>query len=246
MPTLHELQDRFAASVIGGTPSGIEAAIAPDAPGAAARVEIYANHFRITLIGALAANFPVVHQLVGDGFFRTAARRYIRSEPPVEPCLFAYGGGFPAFLQVLPEARSLPYLADVARLEWAISEALYAPESLPDETSLGLHPSCRLVSSPYPVDQIWQAHQGCGTEIGTVDLDAGAVRLLVSRQDDEVGWIHLPPADFAFLNGLMAQAAGQDALAQARALNAAFEPVSLLAGLIEAGLISSPVSNSIA
>ncbi len=71
---LHDLQHRFAAAVISGDAAGIAAAIVDDAPGAAARLGIYANHFRVTLIDALAATFPVVRQLVGDGFFRTAAR----------------------------------------------------------------------------------------------------------------------------------------------------------------------------
>lgn len=245
MLSLRELQHRFAAAVISGDAAGIEAAVCADAPGAAARVGIYANHFRITLIEALAANFPVVRQLVGEGFFSAAARRHILAEPPVDPRLFAYGGGFPSFLESLPEARPVPYLADVARLEWAINQAWHAPDHDPAAAPPGLHPSCRLVASPFPIDRIWQAHQGCAGEIEAIDLDAGAVRLLVSRQDGEVGWIHLPPAAFGFLGGLMAQATGEDALAAAQALDPSFDPVPLLAALIEAGLFSSPTSTTL-
>lgn len=242
---LHDLQHRFAAAVIRGDAAGIESAVVADAPGAAARVGIYVNHFRITLIEALAANFPVVKQLVGDGFFSTAARRYVCSDPPIDPRLFAYGDGFPSFLESLPEARPVPYLADVARLEWAINQAWYAADPGPDATPLSLHPSCRLVASPFPVDRIWLAHQGCTTGIEPIDLNAGGVRLLVSRQDGEVGWIHLTPAAFDFLDSLMAPAAGQDALAAARALDPSFDPVPLLAALIEAGLIASPSSTTL-
>ena len=97
MPTLHDLQGRFAAALIGGDAAAVAGSIIDDAPGAAARFGIYANHLRVTLIGALAATFPVVRQLVGDPFFRAVAGRYVREAPPAHPCLFEYGNGFPAF-----------------------------------------------------------------------------------------------------------------------------------------------------
>ena len=256
MPTLHELQGRFAAAVIDGDDSGLAESIIDDAPGAAARLGIYANHFRITLIDALATTFPVIRQLVGNAFFQAVARRYVREAPPAHPCLFEYGGGFPAFLERLPEARSLAYLADVARLEWAINEAWHAPGAPAvdaaagsiaanfSDLSLRLHPSCRLVASPFSVDRIWQVHQKACSECDTVDLSAGGVRLLVHRREGEVGWIHVAEADFAFLSGLVMGASLQGAHASARALERGFDPTALLAVLIEADLVSSitPVS----
>jgi hypothetical protein len=251
MPTLHELQKRFAAAVIGGDASEVARPIIDDAPGAAARVGIYVNHFHVTLIDALAATFPVVRELVGGPFFQAVARRYVREEPPTRPCLFEYGGGFPAFLERLPEARSLAYLADVARLEWAINEAWHAPDTPAvdegaaarliaagsSDLGLRLHPSCRLVASPFPLHRIWQVHQKACREREAVDLDAGGVRLLVHRQHDEVGWIDLPPADFAFLDSMIMNGSLQKALTFARAVDRAFDPTAALAALIEGGLV---------
>jgi hypothetical protein len=258
MLKLHDLQDRFAAAVIDGDASRVAESIIDDAPGAAARVGIYANHFRVTLIDALAATFPVVRQLVGEAFFQAVARRHVREEPPAHPCLFAYGGGYPAFLARLPQARSLAYLADVARLEWAINAAWHAPDAPPvdaeaaagliamgfSDLGLRLHPSCRLVASPFPVDRIWQVHQKTCSAREPVDLGAGGVRLLVHRRNDEVGWIKLPPADFAFLGSLIIDGTLRKAHACARAVEHGFDPTPLLAALIEDGLVSSivPVS----
>ena len=253
MLTLHKLQERFAAAVIGGDACKVAGSIIDDAPGAAARLGIYVNHFRVTLIDALKATFPVVRQLVGDLFFQAVARRYVRVAPPAHPCLFAYGGGFPAFLERLPEAGSLAYLADVARLEWAINEAWHAPDAPAvdegaaarliaagfSDLSLRLHPSCRLIASLFPVDRIWQVHQKACSERETVDLDAGGVRLLVHRRDDEVGWIDLRPADFAFLDSLIMSGSLQKALTFARAVDHGFDPTAVLAALIEGGLVSS-------
>ena len=253
MLELHELQQHFAAAVVDGDGRELAQSIIDDAPGATARLGIYATHYRVTLIDALSATFPVVRQLVGDPFFRMAARRYVREKPPVRPCLFEYGGEFPAFIDCLPEARSLAYLGDVARLEWAVNEAWHAPDvpTLVEDAaawmvaggfsdlSLRLHPSCRLIASPFPVDRIWQVHQSpCGAR-DTVDLDAGGVRLLVHRREDEVGWIDLPPADFAFLDRLIIGGSLEEALRFAVAVDPRFDPRTLLAALIEGGLVSS-------
>jgi len=176
----------------------------------------------------------------------------VRATSPAHPCLFAYGGDFPDFLERLPEARSLAYLPHVARLEWAINEAWHAPDAPAvdedaaarliaagfSDLSLRLHPSCRLIASPFPVDRIWRVHQKACSERETVDLDAGGIRLLVHRREDEVGWIDLPPADFAFLDSLVSGSL-QKALTFARALDHGFDPTAVLAALIEGGLVSS-------
>lgn len=253
MQPLHELQRLFAAAVVTGDPQQAAASIVDDAPGAAARLAIYSNHFRVTLIEALAATFPVVQQLVGDPFFRAAARRYVRETPPAEPCLFAYGDAFPAFIAALPEAAALPYLGGVARLEWAIHQAWYAEEmpAVNRDTAAGvlaaageadvllrLHPSCRLVASRFPVDRIWQVHQQPCDERCPIALDAGAARLLVHRRNDDVGWISLAEADLAFLAALISHGSLDQALAAGATRDAGFTPM-LLATLIDGGLIAS-------
>ena len=77
------------------------------------------------------------------------------------------------FLASYPPARELGYLPDVARLEWAIDQANIAADAAPFDLSalasvapdaLGemrfqLHPSARLIASPYPVLRIWQVNQ---------------------------------------------------------------------------------------
>ena len=252
MPTLHELQSRFAAAVVDSDASELAGSIIDDAPGAAARLGIYVNHFRVTLIDALVATFPIVQQLVGEAFFQAVARRYVRATPPAHPCLFAYGGDFPDFLERLPEVRSLAYLPHVARLEWAINEAWHAPDApaidvdaaagvitTGSDLGLRLHPSCRLIASPFPVDRIWRVHQKACSERETVDLDAGGVRLLVHRREDEVGWIDLPPADFAFLDSLIMSGSLHAALTFARSVDDGFDPTAVIAALIEGGLVSS-------
>ena len=82
-------------------------------------------------IDALQANYPTVAQLTGDAWFRAAARAFTDDEPGSDPAMAAYGGGFPAWLERFAPARPLPFLAPVARLDRAWTEAHLAPDAAP-------------------------------------------------------------------------------------------------------------------
>ena len=63
--------------------------------------------------------FPVVKRLVGDKYFHAMANVFLLREPPFSPLLIHYGETFAAFVEEFEAAKPLPYLADVARLEYA-------------------------------------------------------------------------------------------------------------------------------
>ena len=131
-------------------------------------LEIHQNNFRLTLIDTLASLFPATHKLIGEECFAANARQFIDRFPPVSPVLSRYGASFPAFLSAQLHLTEILYLNDVGRLEWAMNEAFHAsdepilaPEELQkaasdfdNEIKLTLHPSVRLISSPYPVSEI--------------------------------------------------------------------------------------------
>ncbi|TIT75449.1 MAG: DUF2063 domain-containing protein, partial [Mesorhizobium sp.] len=91
--------------------------------------------------------------------------------PPVESRLSRYGAGFPRFLKTIDTLSDMPIVAETARLEWAIAEALdtasLPPRSLAeyDNTDLGpspdilLQPSLRLIVSHWSILSVWMAHQ---------------------------------------------------------------------------------------
>lgn len=162
----------------------------------------YATYRRTILAtwrGALAGQFPVVERLVGPAFFSEAALRYARAHPSSSGNLHDFGLRFPAFLADYPHAAGLPYLADVARLEWALHRAFHAPGAAAFDRAalarvapqaypglrLHLHPAAQLVRSAFPVLAIWEANQP-GRD-GTPQGEAGEVLVLV-RRDDEVAW----------------------------------------------------------
>src|SRR5207237_5824239 len=85
----------------------------------ARRLGIYRNNMFDSLTAALAAVYPTVAALVGDGFFRFAAHEYIVAHPSRSGNLHDFGGELPGFLGRFEPAHSLPYLPDCARLDWA-------------------------------------------------------------------------------------------------------------------------------
>jgi hypothetical protein len=252
MLALPELQARLAEALLREDAGGVVGAVASDGLSPAARVKVYWNHVFASLTDALEATYPVVCRLVDRRFFGFAADRFIRSHPPVGPCLFEYGGSFPDFLGSFPPCADHPYLADVARLEWAMNVALHAEESRAMEPAvLGevqaedvgrlvfrVDPSAAWLRSPWPVDRIWRANQP-GVDPGAiVDLTAGPVRLEVRRRDDHVTLRAVVPADFALRSALGAGATLEAAADAATAEDPGFDLAASLRTLLEEGLLT--------
>jgi hypothetical protein len=180
------------------------------------RLQVYRNNVFVSLTQALAAVYPVLVRLVGEDYFGQAARRFIRQHPSRSGNLHDFGRELAGFLARLPEAGSLPYLADVAALEWAWHEAFHAADAPPlDAARLAamseeevaalrfrLHPAARLVASRYPVLAIWETNQEGAPAEGEVCLDAGADWLLIARRSLARTIERLTPGEHALLAAL--------------------------------------------
>jgi hypothetical protein len=252
MPQLDELQANVRRAVLSGDASRGAGAIDGDGLPPAGRLQIYRNHYLITLTEALAATFPVVARLVGERCFDGLAREFSVLSPPRTPCLFEYGGNFPIYLAAVPTLHALAYLPDVARLEWAINAARHAPDAsalpaaalarLPNacfsNLSFTLHPSSRLIASRYPIDRIWRANQPDSDAQEHIGLDQGDVRLLIHRDaEGDAVWRQLSRAEFLFLRALRAACTLGEAWARAHKADAEFDGGRTLAGLIGAGVL---------
>lgn len=217
MPSLRELQLGFSRAVFGGEAGFGQGCIETDALSGERRLQIYRNNTYASLSDALRSTYPVVHRLVGDGFFRYAAHRYITRYPSTSGNLHDFGAQFPEFLAGFEPAAALTYLPDVARLEWACEQVSHAAEApLLDPLALAgvseehygelrftLNPAGRLLASGYPVLRIWQVNQEDYAGDQTVDLEEGGVRLLILRNAElEVEIQALQGGEFAFLQTL--------------------------------------------
>lgn len=219
----------------------------------AVRFDVHRSNVVGSLVNALADTFPVVRQLVGDGFFRAMADSFVRSHPPRSRVLAKYGAELPALIEAFEPVRALPYLADIARLELAHVQAYHAAdadvvpreaiERVIDEPAhigtlhLRLHPSVSVLRSDHAIVSIWAAHQGEG-ELGDVDPSVGEAALVV-RNDFDVLVLELAPGAAWFATALQN---GQSLAAAAKtATNAApdFDLTQALALLLRRGAIAS-------
>ena len=90
------------------------------------RFGVYRNNVASALTNSLRVRYPVVEQLVGGEFFGMMARGYVDEHKPRSAMLISYGAEFPEFITGFEAASSVPYLADVAKLEsawWKIGRA---------------------------------------------------------------------------------------------------------------------------
>jgi hypothetical protein len=252
MSALPELQARFAASLLAEDATVVAGAVAGDGLAPAARVQVYRSHVLTSLTAALEATYPVVCRLVDRRFFGFAADSYIRQHLPTDPCLFTYGATFPEFLDAFPPCAGHPYLADVARLEWAMNAALHAEDATPiGPAALGAvapedlgrllvqtDPSASWLRSRWPVDRIWQANQPGADPEQRVDLAEGETFLEIRRREDVVAFQRLAPPEFAFRAALGAKASLEAAADSALRKDPAFDlPQALRSLLGEAVLV---------
>ncbi len=214
MSTLLELQMRLRRAVLGGDTAEIVAAIRGDGLDPAARLGVYRHHAFTTLGDALQGTFPVVCRLVDKRFFAYAAHEYLRKHPPHSRCLAEYGADFADFLAGFEPCQDLPYLADVARFEWALNIGATVREATPLQAemlagvppreaayvALRLQPSLSYFASPWPIDAIWQANKE--DEVPPIDITSGGTSLEIRRAGEAVVWRRLDPGTFAFRTAL--------------------------------------------
>jgi hypothetical protein len=212
--TLLELQMQLRRAVLGSETMELVATIRGDGLAPAARLAIYRNHAVSTLGAVLKGAFPVVCRLVDERFFAYAAHEYLREHPPLSRCLVEYGTDFADFLAGFEPCKNLPYLADVARFEWALNVAATIREAspLPIEALaavrperaarlvLRLQPSASYFASGWPIDAIWRANQQ--SEVPAVDLAGGGTCIEIRRAGEAVDWRQLDPGTFAFRTAL--------------------------------------------
>lgn len=247
MPYLAERQRAFAAALLDPEAPMPEGLLGPDGAPSARRFAVYRNNVLVGLIDAMRTTFPAVCRIVGEEFFQAMVRAFVVERPPRSPILIDYGSDFADFISTFPPAASLPYLADVARIENAWKESFHSADvdpldadrladvSADDVAGLVLepHPSLRLVASRFPALTIWRMNVDEG-EPRPVDLSVAEDCLVVRPAADVV--VHFVPAGgAAFVQALMQGATLGEAARHALKAEPRFDLAASLAGLLAAG-----------
>ena len=214
MSSLRELQHTFATAIAGGKSSHVATEIVPDRM-ARRSLALYRRLIRNNYVHTLKITYPVLHQFVGDSYFRTLARGYIRRYPSTSGDLFLYGRHFSLFLRSLKAPR---ILVELTRLEWACHEVYQAAETPlftkdhwkalasidPSCASFCLSPAARLLRCSLPIHRVWQALQPDASSVETVDLPLAAqdTGVLVVRSGGTIQVIGLGAHEYRLLEAM--------------------------------------------
>ncbi|MCA3572457.1 MAG: putative DNA-binding domain-containing protein [Aestuariivirga sp.] len=230
----------------GGLPPDLVLGAADEA---ARRLAVYQNNVAHSLIEALAARFPVIRRLVGSDFFAALARCYIEADGPRSPVLAEWGESFAEFLSTFPPLASYPYMADVARIEFARGRAFHAADALPIDPAwfsaqdpwsarLDLHPSVHVLRLEHPAVSIWERNQPGGEQ---VTLPAGGeIALILRDRSFDVPVRAISPGDAALIEALREGDSLGSAAGRARSAEPDHDPRDILIHLMRQGALITP------
>ena len=210
----------------------------------------YRSNGRELAARALAGAYPAIASLLGDENFAPLARSLWLVRPPQRGDLAHWGGELPRHIYTLPElAQAEPYLADLARVEWALHEAASAADGVldaasfdllqqrdPSEVTLLLAPGTSCIRSEWPVASLALAlHEGeAALDVARQALtERAAETALVWRQGLKPRLRPARPGEEEFIAALQDRRSLLDSLASAPQ----FELDDWLAAAVHGGLL---------
>lgn len=216
-------QQRWLASLIlepdaPGIASASSRAIAGGAPGTLrSRLAAYAGGYPARLYDALDEAYPAVRTIVGRDAFAALSARYRTRVPRGAYSLTEAGRNLPEFLASDELTKRLPFLGDLAALEWRVLVAFHAfekpvhdPASLAgwseadwSEAGLEFQPSVAVVESRWPILDLWSVRD---TPRGRIDveIEGRPQRVLVRRDGYDVCCDLMDPLQAGLLSRLLA------------------------------------------
>ncbi|UCH52521.1 MAG: putative DNA-binding domain-containing protein [Pseudomonadota bacterium] len=145
--------------------------VVSDALDAQTRLGIYADAYRLRLLEALQTDFVALRAVLGDDEFDAMGRAYIDAYPSQHYSIRHFGRNLSRFLAETDPYRATPVLAEIARFEWAMTDAFdaqdatvatvadmaaVAPGAWPS-LRFGLHPSLQRIELQWNAPPIWKA-----------------------------------------------------------------------------------------
>jgi Putative DNA-binding domain len=216
-------------------------------------LQVYQANRAVLAERTLAGTYPVVAQLIGVESFEPLARHFWRQHPPLRGDMGQWGAQLPEFLAAAPQLADEPFLADVARIEWALHRAASAPDAVLDAASfallsgdaaqpvsLALSQGTFTFASAYPVASIINAHLA-----GQPTLDQAADLLRQSQREHALVWRHgfkpkvrsTSPAEYGLINALKTSASLEAALDHVSSIEPTFDFNSWLGQAVQTGLV---------
>jgi len=217
------------------------------------RIAVYRDGYPARVLEALREAYPAIANICGEGSFANLTRRYLRDREVSRSSLNDIGRRLPDHCALDPLATGLPFLADLARLEWEVLRAFHSRDwAAVDPTVFAawdmsdweravftLQPSVSVVRSPWPIRDLWEARRTPRGEID-IDLTDRPQTVLVRRNADDVDCVALPTHEAEVLESLSGGAtlaATLDALSESDAAAADIGP--MFSSWLAAGMITA-------
>lgn len=167
---------------------------------ASERLHVYRNNITSTRVRALQAIYPVCEMTLGSDCFAGVARAYCWRVKDAYADLNVYGETFAAFLggqSQSPEFAGLPYLEELAEVEWRWHAAYYAADdsifdheafataaTRSDQLRFVLANGLTLLQTAYPVREVWRRHRA-QENTGSIPALEAREYLCIHRQNHE-------------------------------------------------------------
>lgn len=228
--------------------------------GAAARnadlLAIYRGNALSNAHAALLLAYPVCAEVLGEECFAQLARLYWHENPASEGDLNLYGAALAECIAARDDFAELPWLADLARLEWALHEAGMAPDHQPTPfmqlaslseaelagTRLQFQPALCLIASSWPVASLWVQHQpewrAVHGEVFQLD-DCGPETALIYRDGFKPRVLAMAVAAADLLAVLQTGEALLPALSACAEAHPGFESQHVLHDIFQRGLVTA-------
>ncbi len=188
----------------------------PTGADVATRLGVYTGGYPARIREALLETFPAVATILGDGSLDSLLHRYLPLVPTRWCNLNSVGQALPDFLGSDRLSEELPFLPDLARLEWSVFECFHARVGAPFDfaiaanwdlddwasASIGFQPGVALVQSGWPIHALRQARERDRSEID-VDLVGHPQSVWLYRQGFDVVTEQLDHADARAAHGLL-------------------------------------------
>ena len=224
MADLKQIQDSFQQYLLQSDVGVIASqVVSTETLSAEERLSIYGNAYKTRLLEALASNFPFLHTCLGDDEFDVLGNAYIYQHPSCYRSIRWYGDRLPEFIKQGIQYQALPYLAEIAALDWMMTivfdakdasivsldqVALIAPEAWA-EMRFVFHPSVHQLKFKWNVIEFWQSTLNENTPI-LLDEYSSLVSWLFWRHDFNSQFISLSNEDACALNAAMNGASFSD------------------------------------
>lgn len=146
----------------------------------------------------LVRAFPITKRVLGANEFRRAAYDYFQAMVPQAINPMIYCQDFPEFLETFTTDKDIPYLADVATLDFGCYQSEHAMDASPIKNKiftdmspeelaskhLQLHPACFWMASPFSIYDVWYRFNSSTPK--KTDASARAQEIVIMRSKNKV------------------------------------------------------------